>query len=84
MRMMQRNLAQKISLLIAVICYLAALGFLVAVLVYEPTREGDPILASFIASVIFFTGCGIVLHVIARTRLKGLVRLDDDPEKDRD
>jgi len=74
---MQRNLAQKISLIIAIFCYLAAGGFLLASLLYEPARSGDPVHASFMASVIFFIGCGIVLHVIARTRLKGLVSFDD-------
>ncbi|MDR9435955.1 MAG: hemerythrin family protein [Thiohalophilus sp.] len=77
---MQRNLAQKISLVIAVLCYLAAAGFTIAALVYEPRQSGDPIHASFMASVIFFIGCGIVLHVIARTRLKGLVSLSAEEE----
>ena len=80
---MQSNLAQKISLVIAVLCYLAAAGFTIAALVYEPQKSSDPIHASFMASVIFFVGCGIVLHVIARTRLKGLVSLNDEG-KERD
>lgn len=77
---MQSNLAQKISLVIAVLCYLAAAAFTIAALVYEPKQSGDPVHASFMASVIFFIGCGIVLHVIARTRLKGLVSLSGEGE----
>ncbi|MFP3873512.1 MAG: hypothetical protein ACLFQT_03280 [Thiohalophilus sp.] len=74
---MQRNIGQKIALLFAVICYLAAIGCLVASVWYEPVKDSDPIQASLIASIIFFGGCGIVLQVIARTRLKGLVSLQD-------
>ncbi|MDZ7663547.1 hypothetical protein [Thiohalophilus sp.] len=74
---MQRNIGQKIALLFAIACYLAAVGCLVASVLYEPVQSSDPIQASLIASVIFFGGCAIVLHVIARTRLKGLVSLKD-------
>jgi len=74
---MKPNLVQKIVLLLAWLCYAAAAGFVIATFVYQPERSGDPIHASFMASVIFFAGCGIVLHVIARSRLRGLVSLED-------
>lgn len=80
---MERHLGQKIAMWIAVLCYLAAAGFVVASVLYEPTREGDPVLASFMASVIFFAGCGIVLHVIARTHLKGVVSMDNTGDKEK-
>jgi hypothetical protein len=40
-----------------------------------PTPD-NVIQASFMASVVFFVGCGIVLHAIATTRLKGIITLD--------
>jgi hypothetical protein len=77
---MKPNLIQKIVFILAWLCYLGAAGFAVAAFAYEPDRSGDPVHASFMASVIFFAGCGIVLHVIARTRLQGLVSLDDQSD----
>lgn len=77
---MKQNRVQKIVLVLAWLCYAAAAGFVIATFVYQPERSGDPVHASFMASVIFFAGCGIVLHVIARSRLKGLVSLNDEDE----
>lgn len=74
---MLQNIGQKFALLFAIASYLAAVGCLVAAVLYEPVQTSDPIQASLIASVIFFGGCAIVLHVIARARIKGLVSLKD-------
>ena len=80
---MEQTFTQKIVMGVAVLCYLAAFGFLLASLFYESRSESDPLHASFMASVIFFVGCGIVLHVIARTRLKGLIKFDEEEENKR-
>lgn len=77
---MKPNRIQKIVLVLAWLCYLAAAGVAVAVFVYQPDRTGDPVHASLIASIIFFAGCGLVLHVIARSRLRGLIRLNEEDE----
>ncbi len=78
---MERHLGQKIALFFAVLCYLTAVGFAVASLLYESSRPNDPVHASLMASVIFLSGSAIVLHVIARTRLKGLITLQDSENK---
>lgn len=70
---MTRPLAQKIALVAAMFCYTAAVGCVIAAFVYEGTSDRDPVRASLIASVVFFTGCGVVLQVIGKSRLKGLL-----------
>jgi energy-converting hydrogenase Eha subunit H len=72
---MSRPLGQKISLAFAVLCYVAAAGCAVGAALYDSGRANDPIQASLMASVIFFVGAGIVLHVIGTARLKGIVTL---------
>ncbi len=64
---------QTVSLAIAYLCYLAALLCLVGG-VYRASIHGtdDPVFASLMASVIFFIGCGIVLHVIGSVNLPKL------------
>jgi hypothetical protein len=73
-----RNLGQKISLLFAVLCVLAAIAAAVAAVVYEPRAEMDPIHASLMASAFFFGCCAVVLYVIGTARLKGEIRQDED------
>jgi hypothetical protein len=70
---MQRHFAQRLAFALAVLCYLAALGCGVAAVVYDSATAGDPVRAALMASVVFFIGCGVVLHVIATTRLKGIL-----------
>ena len=74
---MKRHLGQKIAFAFAILCYLAAIGC--AVTAFLLPGDGDvPIRGAFMASVVFFVGCGIVLHVIGTARLKGL--LSDKPD----
>lgn len=71
--MSKRKPYQKILLVIAVINYLTAVGCVVAAALRGPgAAEGDPILASLMASVVFFAGVGIVVHVIASGNLPNL------------
>jgi hypothetical protein len=70
---MEKTFGQKIAYVIAIICYLAGAGGIVWAVLYQRTGPNDVIHASMMASVIFFIGCGVVLHVIATTRLKGLI-----------
>ena len=71
--MSKRKPYQKVLLTIAAINYLAALGCGIAAALHEGTAaEGDPILASLMASVVFFAGVGIVVHVIASGNLPNL------------
>jgi cytochrome b subunit of formate dehydrogenase len=63
---------QKFIFVIAVLSYVAAAGTGVAAYLHVGPAN-DPIEAALMASVVFFAGCGVVLHVIATTRLKGLL-----------
>lgn len=72
---MEKHLGQKISFALAILCYLAAAACTAAAILY-PGDANDPIRAAFMASVVFFVGCGIVLHVIGTARLKGLISGD--------
>ncbi|RLJ62770.1 hypothetical protein [Sulfurisoma sediminicola] len=73
---MEKTFGQKIAMAIAVLCYIAGVGCAVGAALYPVRGAYDAIQASLMASVVFFVGCGIVLHVIATTRLKGIVTLD--------
>ena len=72
---MEKTFGQKIAMAIAVLCYIAGVGCAVSAALYPVRGAYDAIQASLMASVVFFVGCGIVLHVIATTRLKGIVTL---------
>jgi hypothetical protein len=66
--MKERNKIQKVLMGIAVISYLAAIACaIVAACLSDGTA--NPEVASFMASVVFFSGTGIVLHVISSTNL---------------
>lgn len=67
----KRKPFQKILMIIAVISYLAALGCGVTAFMLNNGTQ-DPIVASFMASVVFFIGVGIVLHVIGTVDLPDL------------
>lgn len=75
---MSRHPSQKIAYAIALLCYAAALGCAVAAFFHDSGTPNDPVLASLMASVVFFIGCGIVLHVIATARLRGILSGRDD------
>ena len=70
--MKQRKTAQKIAFAAGMFSYLCALVTLVLA-VYTGYTGGtdDPVFASLGASVVFFVGAGVVLHVI------GVVDLPD-------
>lgn len=71
--MKQTSKAQKVSFAIAMISYLAAVGCIAATVYYSGELGGDhPITASFAATVVFFVGAGIVLHVIGRVDIPDL------------
>jgi len=72
---MEKTFGQKIARAIAVLCYIAGVACAVGAALYPVRGDYDAIQASLMASVVFFVGCGIVLHVIATTRLKGIVTL---------
>lgn len=67
----KRRPIQKMLIVIAVISYLAAVGCAVAA-VYMGVGSDDPIVASLMASVVFFVGVGIVLQVIGSVSLPNL------------
>ena len=66
-------MAQKIAFVIAILCYIAAVACIAATFYYYDQLGGnDPIVASLGATVVFFTGVGIVLHVIGRADIPDL------------
>ncbi|MCU7930291.1 MAG: hemerythrin family protein [Candidatus Thiodiazotropha sp. (ex Codakia rugifera)] len=69
--MYKRRPIQKVLIAIAVISYLAAIACGVAAFFFGEGAN-DPITASLMASVVFFVGVGIVLHVIGNTDLPNL------------
>ncbi len=71
--MKTRKPAQKVSLAVAYICYVAAVITLFSAGYRGYTVGTDnPIFASLAASVVFFVGCGIVLHVMGAVSLPDL------------
>ena len=75
--MKQRKTGQKIAFAVALVSYLCAIiALLLAGYFGYTIGTGDPVFASLGASVVFFIGAGVVLHVI------GVVDLPDlDPRK---
>ena len=65
--------SQKIAFAIAIACYIASLGCIGAVAYYgNQLGSESPIVAAFASSIVFFLGCGIVLHVIGKADLPDL------------
>lgn len=57
----------------AIISYVAAVGSIFASVYFSGELGSDhPVVASFAASVVFFLGVGIVLHVIGRVDIPDL------------
>jgi hypothetical protein len=69
--MKQRSMIQKVLMVIAVISYIAAIGCGIAA-AYLSDGSANPVVASMMASVVFFAGVGIVLQVIGSTNLPNL------------
>lgn len=67
----KRGYIQKLLLVIAVINYLAAVACGIAA-GYPGTGFSDVVDASLMASVVFFLGVGIVLHVLANANIPDL------------
>jgi uncharacterized membrane protein len=79
---MKKPIGQRIAFVVAILCYVAAAACVVGVFLYQTTETNDPIRSSLMASVVFFVGCGVVLHVIATTRLKGILSGSGDFDRD--
>lgn len=79
---MKKPLGQRISFAVAILCYVAAVASAFAAYLYEGTPSDDPVRASLMAMVVFFIGCGAVLHIIGRANLTGVLsgsgHIDDD------
>jgi len=69
--MKQRSMIQKVLMVIAITCYIVAIGCAIAA-GYLSDGSANPVVASMMASVVFFAGVGIVLHVIGSTNLPSL------------
>lgn len=69
----KKHIGQKIAFALAICAYLAAIGCVAVVWMTDFEAAQDPIKASLMASVVFFIGCGVVLHVIGSANLKGLL-----------
>ena len=78
---MQRPLGQKIAYAIAILCYALGLASALGALFYPADTPQDPIRASLMASVVFFVGCGVVLHVIGKAKLNGVLSGSGDLER---
>jgi hypothetical protein len=78
---MKRHFAQKIALFFAILCYLGAVGVFIGLLML-PAGTEPPIRGSFMASIVFFISCGIVLQVIGNARLQGIISGKTDSVQD--
>ena len=68
----RRNLGQKISFVIAILSYITGVGCALYAIIQGEEALGKSVYASFLASVVFFGGVGIVLHVIGTADLPSL------------
>ena len=68
----KQSRSQQLVVLLAYASYLAAIVCMFMLYRHPSSGEFDVIDASLIASTIFFTGVGIVLHVIGRTNLPSM------------
>jgi len=78
----KKTLTQKIIFVVAIICYLAAVACVFAAFLYESAQTSDSVRASLMAAVVFFIGCGVVLHVMATARLRGVLSGSGDIKED--
>ncbi len=69
--MKQRSMIQKVLMGIAIVSYFTAVACGV-VAGYLSDGTANPAVASMMASVVFFAGTGIVLHIISSTNLPSL------------
>ncbi|HEB67193.1 MAG TPA: hemerythrin family protein [Gammaproteobacteria bacterium] len=66
----RRSLPRKILLGLAILSYLAAVGSGAAAWWYQD--QPQEIVGSLMASIVFFAGVGVVLHVLANASLPDL------------
>ncbi len=79
-----RGFGQRVAFAAAIAFYACALASIGALLLWVGDLGGDhPVIASLGASVVFFVGAGIVLHVIGRADLPSL-RVGGDAAEPRD
>ncbi len=78
---MHRPIGQKIANVIAMLCYTLGAASALGAVFYRAEVPHDPVRASLMASVVFFIGCGVVLHVIGRARLAGILSGDGEIER---
>lgn len=69
----KKPLGQRIAFAVAILCYAAAVASALAAFLYQSAPSDDPVRASLMAMVVFFIGCGVVLHIIGTARLKGVL-----------
>ncbi len=69
--MNKRGPMQKVAVVVAYISYVCAGACAIAGSMMEAKGE-DPIFASLMASIVFFLGVGIVLHVMGSANLPNL------------
>ena len=78
---MPRPIGQKIANVIAMLCYTLGAASALGAIFYRAEVPQDPVRASLMASVVFFMGCGVVLHVIGMARLAGVLSGDGEIER---
>lgn len=72
-RLKKRNIGQRISIVAAVLCYLSAVICFGTMFYFNGELGGDdPVVSSLGATIVFFLGTGVVLHVIGRANLPDL------------
>lgn len=69
--MKERSRIQKVLMGVAAVSYVASIGCAM-IAAYLADGTANPVVASMMASVVFFAGTGIVLHVIGSTNLPSL------------
>lgn len=79
---MHRPIGQKIANVIAILCYTLGAASALGAMFYRAEVPQDPVHASLMASVVFFIGCGVVLHVIGMARLAGVLSGDGEIKED--
>ena len=70
---MKKPFGQRVAFALALVCYVAAAACVIAAFLYQSRSPEDAVRAALMASVVFFIGCGVVLHVIGTARLEGLL-----------
>ena len=71
--MNNRNIGQKISFYSAIVSYICAVASFIGIFIVKAEYGfNHPITSSFMATVVFFIGVGVVLQVIGTANLPSL------------